>query len=1066
MTAVAHVQPHTAGGLEDLCTVRPSRWKAGVVVSILVLLLIVTPLFPRTSDLPFEHISIDRGLSQSSVFTVFQDSKGFLWIGTLDGLNKYDGYRFTVYRTIPRDSTTLSGNTVFKILEDKNGFLWIGTLGGGLNRYDRKTERFMRFRHLAPDPTSLSDDNVRSLFEDAEGRLWVGTNNGLNLYQPESRNFRRIVSEPGNRNSLSNNAIWSLHETPAAPGILWIGTYNGLNRLDVAAGRFEHYTNDVRDPGSISNNYVWSIVDGEEGELWVGTNYGLNRFDIAQKRFTRYLHDPARPGSISNNNVWALARSHTGALLVGTLGGGFNIMDGETVRGQREPVFRRFAFDPTDPQSLSQDFVWSLLVDRSGIIWIGTDGGLNKFDPARKKFVHHRNLPFDPNSLSNNEVTALHKDRQGIVWIGTRNGLNRFSEGNGTFLRTFARPGSGSGLSSNYIRSIMEDRTGNLWVGTGGGGVNIRPPGTSTFWHLRAGNAPGDLSSNDVTAICEDRDGIIWLGTLSGLNRYDPTTRTITRFLHDPGDPASLSHDYVYTVYETRDRTLWVGTFGGGLNRFDRTSGSFQRYMESQTDTNSLSNNNIWCLYEDPGHDLWIGTNNGLDRFDRTRGVFRHYSEADGLQSNVIYGIQPDGRGNLWISSNNGLASFNPVSGAVRTYTTGDGLQSNQFGGNAATKDERGWMYFGGINGFNVFSPDSIQDNPMVPPIVFTDFLVFNISMHPGVGSPIDASIVESPVVRLSHAQNVFSFEFAALHYSAPEANRYAYKMEGFDRDWIQAGARRFATYTNLDHGTYVFRVIGSNCDGIWNREGASVTIIISPPFWQTWWFIVLALLAVASVAGALIHFRVRNLLSFERLRLEIAADLHDDIGTRLTEISFLSDMAVHQKPEETGALTESLRRIGGIARALIDSMGDIVWLINPERDSLYELFIKLKDSYEDILSFKQVTFHLNNLNSLQDIVLPMEFRKHVYLIFKEALSNALKYSACSEISINTEVHGNQLRITMYDNGRGFDMQVQRRGNGLRDMERRAEACGGTLRLQSAPGKGTMLRFAGRIGRP
>jgi hypothetical protein len=372
-------------------------------------------------------------------------------------------------------------------------------------------------------------------------------------------------------------------------------------------------------------------------------------------------------------------------------------------------------------------------------------------------------------------------------------------------------------------------------------------------------------------------------------------------------------------------------------------------------------------------------------------------------------------------------------------------------------------MYFGGINGFNIFYPDSISDNPFIPPIVITDFQIFNRSVGVGGDSPLHRSITSTTSITLSHDQNVFSFEFAALHFASPQSNTYAYKMEGFDKEWIRSGTRRYVTYTNLDPGKYQFMVIGSNNDGVWNTMGTSVEIIISPPFWKTWWFITFMVLAGLSIAAAIIFFRLRHLLAIERLRLKIASDLHDDIGTRLTEISMLSDIVYHGGAGEQAGFKDSVRNIGGIARELIENMSDIVWLINPKRDSLYELFLKLKDGYEEILSHRQILLHINNLNFMEKISLPMEHRKNIYLIFKEAINNALKHSACSEISINTEVNGRLLTITMYDNGQGFDIHRRSSGNGLENMQQRAQAIGGTVRIQSSAGSGSMIKFTGKI---
>lgn len=452
-----------------------------------------------------------------------------------------------------------------------------------------------------------------------------------------------------------------------------------------------------------------------------------------------------------------------------------------------------------------------------------------------------------------------------------------------------------------------------------------------------------------------------------------------------------------------------------------------------------------------------------MDKFNKIDETFTHYNTKHGLINNVIYGILEDDSGNLWLSSNKGLSKFNPKKGTIRNYTTGDGLQSDQFGGNAYFEDSKGRMYFGGINGFNMFYPDSIKDNPFVPPIVITDFQIFNESVPIGENSPLKRSITETKEITLPYKDNVFSFEFAALHYSSPDANQYAYKMEGFDKKWIYSGTRHYVTYTNLDPGKYVFQVIGSNNDGVWNKKGASVIIIISPPFWRTWWFITLMAIFILSIIGAIIYFRINNILEIERLRLKIAADLHDEIGTRLTEISLLSDMVYHVEVDNTKSFKDSVRNIGGIARSLIESMSDIVWLINPKRDSLYELFLKLKDNYEELLSYKEIYLYINNLNFLEKIRLPMEYRKNVYLIFKEAMNNSIRHSSCTEISINTETSGKLLTITMYDNGKGFDITKKSLGNGTENMRTRAEAIGGSLRIQSKVDEGTMIKFTGKL---
>jgi ligand-binding sensor domain-containing protein len=1015
----------------------------------------------QPSKVKFEHISIEQGLSQSSVFSVFQDSKGFLWFGTLDGLNKYDGYTFTVYKSDPRDPYTLSNNTIVKIFEDRKGFLWIATLGGGLNKFDERTERFTRYRHDPKDNTSLSNDNVRSIFQDTHGQLWVGTNNGLNKFDPQLNAFERFISDPKSKNTLSNNFIWSIFESPNEPGILWIGTYNGLNEFNVENRVFSSYKNIPSNKNTISNNYIWSIIDDDSDHLWIGTNNGLNLFNKRTHTSIRFLHDPKKTLSISGNNVWTLYKDRTGIVYAGTLDGGLNKIiqthSGSTIS------FINYIHDPADGNSLSHNFVWSIVEDRTGIIWLGTDVGINKLNANAPKFVHYKSEPFNPNSLTNNEITAIYRDKQGILWIGTRDGLNKFDNKNNRFIHFKNDPLDLYSISSNYIRSIYEDSHGTLWIGTNGGGLNRYVRSKNIFFNMKNGNITSSISSNDITHIHEDTNGTLWLGTLAGLNKFDPSTGKVKFYIKEQNNPNSLSHDYVYTIYKTKDRNLWIGTLGGGLNKFDRQTETFNHFLENPSDTSSLSNNNVWCIYEDSTGAMWIGTNNGLDKFDRSNNSFTHYNEKSGLVNNVIYGILADDKGNLWLSSNKGLSSFNPKTGTVKNYTERDGLQSNQFGGNDYFKDSNGYMYFGGINGFNVFYPDSIKDNPHIPPIVITDFQIFNKSVKIGGDSPLSQSIIGTTSITLAHDQNVFSFEFASLHYSSPQSNTYAYTMEGFDNDWIQSGTRRFVTYTNLDPGKYTFRVIGSNNDGVWNTNGASIEIIITPPFWKTWWFISGVVILLLSIIASIIYFQIRHLLAIERLRLKIASDLHDDIGTRLTEISLLSDMVYHVEADDSKTYKDSVRNIGRIARTLIENMSDIVWLINPKRDSLYELFLKLKDGYEEILSYKQILLHINNLRSMEKIFLPMEYRKNVYLIFKEAINNAIKHSNCTEISINTEINGKFLTITMYDNGKGFAINKQSIGNGLENMQRRAAAIKGTLRIQSNIENGSMIKFSGKF---
>jgi ligand-binding sensor domain-containing protein len=984
-----------------------------------------------------------------------------MWFGTLDGLNKYDGYTFKLYKSNPYDKTTLSNNIVFKVFEDREKNLWIGTLGGGLNKFDRQREKFTQYRFSKSDTTSISDDNVRSIYQDLSGRIWVGTNNGLNLFNTKAGTFQRFYSG-SKKNSLSNNFVWSIYESAFMPGVLWIGTYNGLNRYDTKEKTFRHFKNVNNNKTSLSNNYAWTIT-GVNYHLYIGTNKGLNKFNIKTEKVEEVYYNSPNNKSLGSDKVWALITDNENHLLVGTLGGGLSISE-NSANSNSPLIFKRFQKNSLVQSSLSHNDVWSIYIDRTGVLWIATELGINKYDSEKEKFSLVKNDPFNNNSLTYNEVTAIYKEPKGNLWIGTRKGLNNLDISTGQITRIGEEGKKNYGLTNGYIRSIYRTQSGKVLVGTNGGGLFQYNSNSKTFQRFIDVKSKAKLSSENLTSIYEDSNGVLWIGTLGGINRYNPSTGEVKVYSKNQNSTQSISHDYVYTIYQTSDNKIWIGTLGGGLNCFDPANESFVHYFENQNDFSAISNNTIWAIYEDKKKNLWIGTNNGLNKFDRIRGVFEFYDESKGLYKNAIYGILEDELGRLWLSSNNGIIKYDHEKKNARNYSNGYGLQSKQFTGNAYFQDENGIMYFGGINGLNYFNPSLIQDNKHIPEVVLTDFQIFNQSVPIGNDSYLKKSISETKEIELPSSQNVFSFEYAALHYSSPQLNQYAYKMEGFDKDWIKAGTRRFVTYTNLDPGEYAFRVIGSNNDDVWNTVGTSVIIKILPPFWKTWWFISVSILFLMGLVGTILYFRLKHLLEIERLRVKISADLHDDIGTRLTEISLLTDILYHTEDSNDSInAKESIRTIGGIARSLIENMSDIVWLINPKRDSLYELFLKLRDGYEEILSHFHIVFHINNLEFIEKIRLPMDYRKNVYLIFKEAINNTIKYSSCSEISLNADVRGRQLTITMYDNGIGFDVNKKTLGNGLFNMQKRAKNVGGKLRIQSKLGDGTMIQFTGRI---
>jgi serine phosphatase RsbU (regulator of sigma subunit)/ligand-binding sensor domain-containing protein len=833
--------------------------------------------------LTFEQIFLEQGLSQSIVQCISQDRTGFMWFGTEDGLNRYDGYKFTVIRNNPEDPNSLSYNNITAIYEDRSGILWIGTFYGGLNKFDPQTKRFLRYQHDHNEPNSLSNNNINVIIQDKSGNIWIGTDNGLNkLVLPDTNAsgsqtetdgpaFIRYQHDPNDLNSLSHNVVRSICQDKS--GALWIGTDGGLNQLvqnenEGASARFIRYQNDPKNPNSLSHNEVYAILEDQSGTLWIGTKGGgLNRLDRQTNQFIHYHHVANNPKSLSHNEVYEIFEDRSGLLWIGTNGGGLCILNRENEE------FISFQNDPFDPNSISYNEIRAIYEDRSGLIWIGTyGGGVEKVDKEKNKFTLYEHDPRNANSLSHPIVWSIYEDQAGLLWIGTHGGgLDRLDRRHNQWKHYRYDPDNPNSLSSDIVRIVCEDNSGRLWIGTHGGGICAFDRATERFTrYLNDPNDPTSLSRNEIRAIYHDRSGLLWIGTYGGgLDKLvegdkPDMAATFVHYRNDPNNPHSLSNDFVRCIYEDRSGTFWVGTEGGGLNQFDCESGTFTHFRSDPNNPNSLNNDYIFSIYEDRAGSLWFGTwGGGLNKFDKSTKKFTHYTEKDGLPNDAIYGILEDDEENLWLSTNNGLSKFNIKTETFKNYSVEDGLQSNEFNGGAYYKSHSGEMFFGGIEGFNSFYPDEIKDNPFIPPVIITAVSKLNKEVE------FDKPVSEINELRLSYKDYVFSFEFAALDFTAPEKNRYAYKMEGLDQDWIYTHSKkRFATYTTLAPGGYTFRVKGSNNDGVWNEEGAAIKIIITPPIWKTWWFQSLAALLLFGFIYLLLRRRLKNI----RLKTELQA--------------------------------------------------------------------------------------------------------------------------------------------------------------------------------------------------
>src|SRR5687767_800925 len=831
--------------------------------------------------LRFDHISIEHGLSQSSARVIFQDRRGFLWFGTEDGLNRYDGYTFKSYKPEPSNPNSISSGWINAIVEDQDGYLWVGTSLGGLNRYDPYKEEFTQYQHIEAEPTSITDNHISALLVDKDNRLWIGTLNGLDRFEPETESFyhypyMEVQPKTGESNvtnpdaqintssiryytgstqstKLSSKNVSTLYQDSA--GRLWIGTSDaGLNLFDEASGTFTIYQNIEGEPvsganklTSISSNRITAIAENAQGDLWIGTNSGLNRFDPETAVFQLFMNDENDPLSLVNNSINTLSTDSTGNLWIGTANGldrwheDFN-------------HFIHYKHDPSFQKSLSINYIISIYEDRGGVLWFGTYGaGVNKYDRTRAKFAYYRNDPDDPNTLSGNFIFPIHVDKEGFAWIETSGeGVNRFNWRTGENTRFLNKPDNPNSLASNALLSIFEDSQGMIWLGTTKSLDRFDPVQNSFRHYTHDESNPDSISANRVYAIHEDDSGQLWFGTSIGLDRFNRQTGVFTHYNPDPENPAALSGNKVTAIHEDGEGNLWVGTAESGLNRFDPKTETFTHYRHDSKNEQSISNDSILSIYQDTKGRLWVGTaGGGLNLYHPETDGFTFYLEKDGLPNGFVYGILEDDQGYLWMSTNFGISRFDPETNTFRNFNADDGLQSNEFDSYAYAKGKDGELYFGGINGLTVFHPSNITDNPYVPQVTLTSLTQDDQPIA------LDSSVETAREVTLEWPQNSLEFEFAALSYNQPNKNHYAYMLEGFDTNWHFIGTKRSGRYTNLPGGKYTLLLKATNSDGVWNETPIKLNVTVIPPYWQTVWF--RALLSVAVVAVILGGVKLRT---------------------------------------------------------------------------------------------------------------------------------------------------------------------------------------------------------------
>ena len=834
--------------------------------------------YPSAADIArFGRLSVEQGLSHSTVTSILQDRYGFMWFGTQDGLNRYDGNSFTVYRHDPENPDTISDNLITALFEDSLGTLWVGTGGGGLDGFERDSGHFIHHHHNPEDPTSLTDDHVRAIYEDRAGGLWIGTETGATRFDRATNHFANFRNDPDAPQPVRELPVTAIHQSEG--GQLWFGTATGLVSYAPLTQEFRWYHHDPTDPGSLSYDPIASIYEDGTGRLWVGTwGGGIDILEPETGRFTPFEPEPAAVTDEASERIAAIFEDRTGDVWIGSQGGGVARFDPQA------NTLTRFVSNPDDASSLSNNQITAIYEDASGIVWIGAQGGgISTFDHQGNRFAHYRHIPGEIDSLRTNSVKAIYEDPDGLLWIGTDDGLDSLNRQTGQYTHFPSDPTGAVGLSSKLIRAIYRDSKGTLWVATEGGGLNRLDPGATRFtYYGRDPEEPASLASNNVAAIFEDANGRLWFGTDNGLDRFDRRADAFVHFRRSAGNSNSLSNNDIRTIRGDLSGALWVGT-GSGLNRVEPGSGRATRYLVEPDAPNVISENAVLSIHADQTGRLWIGLlGGGLARLDPATGATVRYRERDGLPNDTVYGILEDEDGGLWLSTNKGIAWFDPNSETFETYDRGDGLQGNEFNQGASYRGEAGELFFGGTNGLTAFHPADIRANSYAPPVALTALTQDGKTLATG------QAVENIEEITLRWPRNAFEFAFAPLSYVQPEKNRTAYQLIGFDQDWSYAPSRGIGRYTNLPGGTYILRLKGSNNDGAWNEEGRTIKITVVPPFWRTGWFVGFAVLALAASTFGAYRWRLRSVEARNQALAVEVAERTLQIAQRTADIEAL----------------------------------------------------------------------------------------------------------------------------------------------------------------------------------
>ena len=1061
----------------------------------------------------FQRFGVNEGLANNVAFDVAEDKYHFIWVTTRNGISKFDGSDFTVYRPIPPGVSEQVAQFYQTITKSRDGNLWFCSWGNGLLKLDIETEQFTFYRHDDNHPdTTIASNNVWFAFEDKDGMMWVSSEGGLSRLDPKNGMVRVYRHDPKQPDSLG-------HTTPTQvvqdkQGMLWVGTYGGgLDRLDPATGKFTHYRHDEHNPNSLVNDSVGSLFLDPDGTLWIATDGGLNHFDPASGKFTTYVHDPDDPGSLATNAILKVMRDSQGRLWTSHWGGGIHRMD--TATGK----FTHYRFDANDPLSVGSNLSQYFIESHDHAYWFSTFNGLARYDENAGRFRVMLQQPGLSSTSGRLMISGMVRDPKGRLWAATEDtGVLRYDPASHEYRHYLPEPGNPRSLSEVSITSIKIDLDGNIWLVTRAG-LNRYDEKTDSFENFKLSKyAPkGATSDSTITDLTVDRHGVLWMSVYGvGLQSFDPKRKLFSLHTHDVANPHSLGSNLANTVLAASDGSVWVGA-DAGLSRFDPASGNFTNFTAGQDGLSSVIVND---LAEMPDGTILVATDVGVNRYDPRSGKFTAFTLREGMPSNYATAIKSDTQGNIWAGTDKGVVRIQPASGKIRVYDARDGLPSNQVWNRSSYRAPDGTLYFGTANGITAFKPEALKDNPTPPPVYITEFSLFNNKVMVGPHSPLKVSIYLTKAITLDYLQSSLSFRFAALNYRWPLKNQYAYQLEGFDKGWTYVdSAHRQAAYTNLPPGNYVFRVKASNNDGVWNEEGAKLSITITPPWWQTWWFRALMAVLTLTLAYAAYRMRVRQLkerarklqhivnertydLQIAKEKAEIAsqakstflASVSHELRTPLNAILGYAQILRRDTQHLTKRQASGLTTIHESGQHLLNLINDILDLARVEAGKLelhptdVNLSLFLRVVTEIIRVKAEEKSLLFTYSTSPDLPTAVEAdEKRLRQILLNLLGNAVKFTDHGEVSLRVQKVASSLsekeeetvtlRIEIEDSGIGMTdeqlshifrpfeqvSEMQRReggtGLGLSISLQLVRLMGGNIQVKSQQGKGSLFWF-------